>query len=403
MDDKYVISVAGALYIFESSTLEMQFIEKGEPYYSCAVSTNGKYFVAGTKSGSIKIFDFEKFTLYKSLAGHSVLVWALKYSSDGKFLISSSTDYTLKVFDSTNFNELATLKGHTGSVTNCDTKLNLIASTSTDSSIKLWGTNSFQEIATLKGHADWTRGCCFLKKSDVLFSVSYDGKIKAWDLSNCTEIYSFQYEKCRISSCAISNDDKYLYICVGNNLKVFEIFFNGVNNVIQNSSVQPMEFTDKQNILPEYNIENLNDRLGILEIQLAERNTQLKKMELLTQSTANLQLLATTSTTALKQSEKTGIKLQKKVAKLKSELLASATVIQELTNANNIYMQEKNIYMQERNAYIQERNAYIQERDAHIQEINKLVGETVPNAFDELNELEVKLQSTLKKSRAKEK
>ena len=99
-----------------------------------------KFVCAGSRNGSIKMYDLIKRKPVRTFKGHRSSVESLGRHPYGTFLFSGSSDSTLKVFDIRQKRCIVTYTGHKDTV-NCVCSSpdgQWLASGSEDSTIKIW-------------------------------------------------------------------------------------------------------------------------------------------------------------------------------------------------------------------------------------------------------------------------
>ena len=122
---------------------------------------------------SIKIWNFDTMTVYRTLNGHEHTVSCVEFSPDGNFIYSASRDHMIKYWDINGGNCKNTLKGHEEWVRgiSLNMKGDLLASSSDDEKIFIWqtGTNTVQH--ELYGHSNKIESIMFLKNEKSIHTV----------------------------------------------------------------------------------------------------------------------------------------------------------------------------------------------------------------------------------------
>ncbi|KAK1891829.1 Katanin p80 WD40 repeat-containing subunit B1 [Dissostichus eleginoides] len=110
--------------------------------------------VAGSQSGSIRVWDLEAAKILRTLMGHKSNITSLGFHPFGDFLASSSTDTNIKLWDVRRKGYVFRYKGHTQAVRSLafspDGKW--LASASDDCTIKLWDLTQGKTITEFKSH-----------------------------------------------------------------------------------------------------------------------------------------------------------------------------------------------------------------------------------------------------------
>ena len=174
----------GTVRVYDTeNALELATVPTDDETASLALSRDGRWLAAGTKSGAVLLWDARSYlplaslpgegavtalafspdgtrlavgrqtrtialfatgggALVRTLEGHESLVSCLAFSPDGARLVSGSYDHTLRVWDPENDGALLTLHGHTQAVMAVafDPAGEVVASASKDETLRLWRT-----------------------------------------------------------------------------------------------------------------------------------------------------------------------------------------------------------------------------------------------------------------------
>ena len=202
-----------------TNTNENIFSFKGHDLWvNCLVKCNSQFFASGSNDSEIKIWDYEKKSLYKTLKGHeecvlsmillnneklcsgsadlSIKIWDWRIGVcvgtlighdkwvkclcqlDNGYLVSGSDDMTIKIWNDNKC--IKEFFGHTHSVrTLCKIDKYKFASGSFDETIKIWSINSLETMQTLKGHKSYVISIIQISNGDLV-SCSNDHSIKIW-------------------------------------------------------------------------------------------------------------------------------------------------------------------------------------------------------------------------------
>src|SRR6266850_2079004 len=120
-------------------------------------------------------------------------IFGLEFSVDGRTLVTGNFNGTVKLWDVATGRVFRTLDGHTDvvykGVFSPDEKL--LASCSRDGKIKLWEVVTGQELRTLSGHTRPVKAVAFTPDGKMLGSVSNDGTLRLWDVASGSELRRF--------------------------------------------------------------------------------------------------------------------------------------------------------------------------------------------------------------------
>ena len=117
-------------------------------------SDNNKYVAAGTRGGSVKIFDVKKGKVVRTLRGHRASSSALDFHPYGSFMVTGSDDQKMKIWDIREKTCINTYSGHDDVVRSVRSSPDgqWVASGSADHIVKLWDLVAGKLVCDLKGH-----------------------------------------------------------------------------------------------------------------------------------------------------------------------------------------------------------------------------------------------------------
>lgn len=146
-----------------------------------AFSPDGTLLAAGSKEGTIKVWNVTSEAEVATLAGHADQVASLDFSPEGSLLASGSFDHTVKLWNATNWTNDATLEGHTERVAKTaflrDGKL---ASVSVYGTVRLWNVSTRTQISTIETGA---KGHVAVSMDGTLVASPISWSVKFWDLA----------------------------------------------------------------------------------------------------------------------------------------------------------------------------------------------------------------------------
>jgi len=152
-----------------------------------------KFVCAGSRNGSIKMYDLVKGKPVRTLKGHRSSVESLTAHPYGTFLVSGSSDSNVKVYDIRQKRCIVTYTGHDDTV-NCVCSSpdgQWLASGSSDSTIKIWDLVAGKIVKTIgEEHTDAVNTLDFHPSDFVLVSGSSDRTTRFWNLD------TFKHEEC---------------------------------------------------------------------------------------------------------------------------------------------------------------------------------------------------------------
>ncbi|XP_016390353.1 apoptotic protease-activating factor 1 isoform X2 [Sinocyclocheilus rhinocerous] len=153
--------LAGAV-VFESEELPSRI-------RCTCISRNASLVALGTENGTVQVLEVPSGKTSQMLTGHTRTVHHCQFTDDGETLITSSEDTTVRVW-----------KWRTG------------------------------ECLVLEGHKEPVRKFQLLNKSTSshLFSWSFDGTVKVWDLNRGQMLQDLECHKGAVLSCDVSSDGR---------------------------------------------------------------------------------------------------------------------------------------------------------------------------------------------------
>uniref|UniRef100_A0A8D1RYG7 Katanin p80 WD40 repeat-containing subunit B1 n=1 Tax=Sus scrofa TaxID=9823 RepID=A0A8D1RYG7_PIG len=205
------------------------------PVESVRLNTPEELIVAGSQSGSIRVWDLEAAKILRTLMGHkanicsldfhpygefvasgsqdtnikghSQAVRCLRFSPDGKWLASAADDHTVKLWDLTAGKMMSEFPGHTGPVNVVEFHPNeyLLASGSSDRTIRFWDLEKFQVVSCIEGEPGPVRSVLFNPDGCCLYSGCQDSlRVYGWEPERCFDVVLVNWGK--VADLAICND-----------------------------------------------------------------------------------------------------------------------------------------------------------------------------------------------------
>jgi serine/threonine protein kinase len=202
----------GKVHLWDTQTnKEYDTLDLGTAVRAVAFSPDSKRIAAGTRSGSVRVYNAIDGKQLIVTEGHTDgVVMGLAFSGDGTLLASGSGDRTVKIWDVSDMEgrEVTTLTGHAGAVYAVafhPTK-RMVATGSWDHTIRLWDIDMSREVSRLEGHHDDIWSVAFSADGSHLASGSEDRTAKLWDVASGKELRTFKGHGGTIYAVAISKD-----------------------------------------------------------------------------------------------------------------------------------------------------------------------------------------------------
>ncbi len=263
------------------------------------VSHNGKWAIKGRTGNQAIIWDIENGKPYRILTGHKKAITAFEFSPDDKMLLTGDTDGNMFVWDILSGDTLTTKRFHFNMVLELsfsndgktlatgayDGYLNFIdvsdyslqkrinfsrtqeyfdspysitfspndnyvAVGSLGKKLSMIEVDSGDEFKQLVGHTDVVSSAVFY--NNMLFTISWDGKIKAWD-------YRTGFQEWKIESSVLQEqamlfiEEKNLLLSAGNDrtIKVFDLRTNSKSKELEghSSTVNSLSYLPEKDVL----------------------------------------------------------------------------------------------------------------------------------------------------------
>lgn len=193
----------------------------------CAVYDGGSKIVSGSADKTLKVWDIKSGTCYQTLKGHSKLVLCCDVFDGGGAVVSGSGDKTLKLWDVELEGCLKTMKGHKDLVFSCVLLEDgsKIVSGSWDKTLKVWSVNTGRCLKTMKGHSQHVNCCAALDGGSKVVSGSADYTLKVWSVETGRCLQTMKGHQHSVNCCIGLDDGGGSKIVSGSNdwtLKVWD-------------------------------------------------------------------------------------------------------------------------------------------------------------------------------------
>ncbi|HEV3383724.1 MAG TPA: serine/threonine-protein kinase [Gemmata sp.] len=234
--------------------------------WAVAFVPNSTYVVLGYEDGNVRIWNFERQSVLKTLERMNGTVWTADVSADGKYLVVACDDavvtgWNLKTYNkefpipqptstkaavfSPNALKLATgdrnstvriwdliaqipieLVGHRGTVhalaySPDGTRL---ASGGSDGTAKIWNLNDLKaDPLVLAEHKGAVYSVAFSPDGNKLATAGWDGTVRVWDVAKGTQLRTFHPQEGDVWSVSFGNNGNWLAFTVQDTVRVWEV------------------------------------------------------------------------------------------------------------------------------------------------------------------------------------
>ncbi|HJT34778.1 MAG TPA: WD40 repeat domain-containing protein [Pirellulales bacterium] len=156
-----------------------------------AFNPDGSLLASASQDGTIRIWDVNKRTEHKVIAGHAKgdYVLSVAFSRDGKSLASGSSDKTIKIWSADTGEEKHTLRGHGDSVTSLafSPTADILAS-SADRDVILWQIPGGRRLGAMATESKSAVRLAFSPNGKTLASAGYAKPIQLWNVGSRSEV-----------------------------------------------------------------------------------------------------------------------------------------------------------------------------------------------------------------------
>lgn len=200
-------------------------VTTGGHFMNISFSSDGKYYAAGSKDNTIKVWSMADGELLHSLVGHSDSVFSVAFAPDSGSLASGSADNTIRIWKVSDGQTVKLLKGHSHWVHSIvfSNSGDLIASGSYDMTIKLWRVKGLL-LRSLQGHSDRVCSVCFSHDDKLVASGGWDFTIKIWDVASGKERETLSSHTYGVNSvCFARNSSLLVSGSADNTLKLWDV------------------------------------------------------------------------------------------------------------------------------------------------------------------------------------
>uniref|UniRef100_A0A8C2B0L3 Apoptotic protease-activating factor 1 n=1 Tax=Cyprinus carpio TaxID=7962 RepID=A0A8C2B0L3_CYPCA len=177
------------------------------------ISRNALFVALGTESGTVQVLEVPSGKTSQMLTGHTRTVHHCQFTDDGETLVTSSEDTTVRVWK-WRTGEYLVLEGHKEPVRkfhllNNSTSSHMF-SWSFDGTVKVWDLNRGQMLQDLECHKGAVLSCDVSSDRHLFATTSADRTAKVWSIPSWEMTFLLKGHKDCVRSCRFSWDNKRL-------------------------------------------------------------------------------------------------------------------------------------------------------------------------------------------------
>ncbi|XP_038609569.1 katanin p80 WD40 repeat-containing subunit B1 isoform X2 [Tachyglossus aculeatus] len=202
-------SQSGSIRVWDLEAAKILRTLMGHKANICSLDFHpyGEFVASGSQDTNIKLWDIRRKGCVFRYRGHTQAVRCLRFSPDGKWLASAADDHTVKLWDLTAGKMMSEFPGHTGPVSVVEFHPNeyLLASGSSDRTIRFWDLEKFQVVSCIEGEPGPVRSILFNPDGCCLYSGSQDSlRVYGWEPERCFDVVQVNWGK--VADLAICNN-----------------------------------------------------------------------------------------------------------------------------------------------------------------------------------------------------
>ena len=181
--------------LVEATLQETVFTDAFDPVHSIAVSSDGRYWAAGSNSsGRVYVWLDEGRVPHLVLQAHSDRVTAVAFSPDGTMFATASWDGTLKLWSVAGGERLWASLEQQSIVSSISFHPDgqYLANSGYDGTIRIWNVRDGTCLLVIEAHRDPIWSIAWSPDGHLLASGSFDTTIKLWETSSGTHLHTLR-------------------------------------------------------------------------------------------------------------------------------------------------------------------------------------------------------------------
>ncbi|MBN1557764.1 MAG: protein kinase [Lentisphaerae bacterium] len=203
----------GRLLYLDLASLRLDGIRLADYYdavYCAAQVPGGRYVVASSRLGEIKVWDVRSGRLVATLLGHTAPLTAAAVTPDGARLVTGSEDGTARLWDLAAAETRAVFEGHNGPViaVALQPDLRRVCTASEDALVRLWDPRSgaLTDVRPLRGQQDPLFSLRFDADARRALTAGTDHAARLWDIETGRLLLTFKGHTAPVLGAAFAPD-----------------------------------------------------------------------------------------------------------------------------------------------------------------------------------------------------
>jgi len=190
-DGKYLVtgktgSIA-RMWELRTGVIKQEFRGHEKAVFCMAFSPDGTKIVTGSADNTLKLWEVSTGELLKTYKGHREVIFSVQFSENGEQFISASWDGAVRIWDVDHEESVDVLRLENASAYDSKLLKNglYMLTAMLDKTLKMWERDSKREVREFIGHTDIIhRANVNSKNTNQLASVSWDGTLRVWNISD---------------------------------------------------------------------------------------------------------------------------------------------------------------------------------------------------------------------------
>ncbi len=215
-----------SISLFGQMNEKLSLSETGRQFYHASYSPDGKFITTTCSDHTIILWNTERRTIFRTLAGLKRRPNSVVYSIDGKYLFSAGEDGLITTWDLGLVQKSDSASGHMGPINALDISPDgsLLVSGGDDKILRVWKISGekLDLVWELKGHKKSITTLAFGPDGGTVVSGSADRFIMKWDVQTGTRVGEVKAHSGWVRVASFSPDGR--YIATGGDDKLIQVW-----------------------------------------------------------------------------------------------------------------------------------------------------------------------------------